>query len=236
MCPLGGIRSADAADGTVKMMLFRGDVLPGIGGHAPWVARHGPWRLEGVRYAAGRPAGGFAEVVDPKWRFDQPAAVHHYKWTAGLAEDVRRRREAPGASAEGTAYGARCRRLPRTSGRPDRARGRPVAHPGRPAGGGLPAPRAGARGVLAAESGAAADDWQGRLRALRHASSTPAWHAPPPAADGEAPRVAKGWRVRRLTDGTTKGRSTPTATTTSRCSTTAAPSSRLTGRGSRTGG
>ena len=203
MCPVGAITSADDADGTVKMMLHRATVLPGLGGHNPWVARHGPWRREGVAYAAGRPLADFPEIVDPAWRFAQPAAVHHYKWTAGLAEAVARRREAKGASQKGSAYGMAV--LDHLE-----------AHGGRIGLADLPVHRTTGTGRrllrrLGASRGSPGDsgerDWRGHLAAQR---ATP----PPPLAgtprrrplSDEPPRVADGWRVRRLTDGTAEGR------------------------------
>ena len=210
MCSIGGGDPAESADGTVKMMLFRGDVLPGIGGHAPWIARHGPWRQEGVRYAAGRPLADFPEIAEARWRFDQPVAVHHYKWTAGLVEDLRRRRAATGASARGSAYGsAVIDYLERHRGR-IRLEDVAVAHTlpgrrrrflGRP-GPAAPDPAEGASGRLAPTT----DDWQARLRSLREAPQPPLLDTPRrrPLSEG-APRVADGWRVRRLTEGTAAG-------------------------------
>ncbi len=200
MCPIGGIRPGPAADGTVKMMLFRGDVIPGIGGHAPWKAQHGPWRREGVSYAAGRPLADFPEVVDADWRFEQPAAVHHYKWTQGLAGAVRRRRAAPGASARGSAYGtAVLDYLERNGGR-IRLEDVAVAEDAR-------RPRLLRRLVgRSTTSAPATDHWEGRLRRLRERPRPPLRATPRrrPLSE-ESPHVADGWRLRRLTDGTPEG-------------------------------
>lgn len=207
MCPVAGRAGPGSGDGTVKMMLFRGDVLPGIGGHAPWVARHGPWRREGVRYAAGRPLAGFRDVTDARWRFAQPAAVHHYKWTAGLAEDTRRRREAPGASEAGTTYGdAVLDHLARHGGRLGLAE-LPVA---RPAPGLLrrSAHRVAPRRVrpLPPSRARTGTDWRDHLRALRErpVPEPPATPRRRPLSE-EPPRVADGWRLTRLTEGTAEG-------------------------------
>lgn len=205
MCPIGGVQTADEAGGTVKMMLFRGDVLPGIGGHSPWQNRHGPWRREGVRYAAGRPLADVPEVIDPPWRFAQPAAVHHYTWTAGLVEDVRRRRAAPGASARGSAYGSVVIDYLERHGR-IRLEDVAVAHaPGR--GERLRRRLTPARHDRSrVRSPAPAPAWQDQLRRLRGAPLPPLPDSPRrrPLSE-EPPRAAPGWRVRRLTQGTADG-------------------------------
>lgn len=218
MCPLGAITRAEDADGTVKMMLHRASVLPGIGGHNPWVARHGPWRREGVAYAAGRPLAHFADVVDPAWRFAQPAAVHHYKWTEGLAESLTRRRDAAGASARGSAYGSAVldhleahggrvgidevpvhevpvREVPvRRTGPEDRLPRRLLRRPLR-------------RFRAPGDDQDRDRDWRAHLAEQRATPPRPLPATPRvrPLSD-EPPRVAAGWRVRRLTDGTSAGR------------------------------
>ncbi len=209
MCPLGGITSAQAAGGTVKMMLFRADVLPGIGGHAPWKAWHGPWQREGVRYAAGRPLADFPEVAEARWRLGQPAAVHHYKWTAGLVEDARRRRAAPGASARGSAYGeALIDYLERNQGR-IRLEDVEVAHAGPVRSRRLLRRLMPSRPDRTPSSAAGPDgsarvaDWQSRLRTLREAPLPPLRDTPRRRRlSDQPPRVADGWRARRLTEGT----------------------------------
>lgn len=189
MCPIGGITSADDADGTVKMMLHRAEVLPGIGGHAPWMARHGPWRRENVAYAAGRPLADFPEVVDAQWRLAQPAAVHHYKWTAGLADAVRRRRDAQGASAHGSAYGDRVIDYLRRHGGRIRLEDVTTAVPTQDT------------------STLVSQDWQEWWRTLRESPLPPLPDTPRrrPLSE-DPPRVADGWRIRRLTQGTREGR------------------------------
>lgn len=66
--------------GSVKMMLMRGDILPGNGGHNP-APEH-----RDRRYALGGPLWQFKTLAQHRFLFAMPFLVHHYKWTAGLLE------------------------------------------------------------------------------------------------------------------------------------------------------
>ena len=71
--------------GSVNLMLVRGDVMPGIGGHnaLPAARSHS--------YALGGPLWRFRRLSEPRFLFGMPFLVHHYKWTAGLLERLRER-------------------------------------------------------------------------------------------------------------------------------------------------
>lgn len=101
MIPVGKEPDADDAHGTVKMMLFRGDVLPGLGGHNP---KAGSGQIS---YAYGMPLSFFPEIKTPAFRFRLPTSVLHFKWTAQLLGGLRKRLNTPGASRAGSVYGAR---------------------------------------------------------------------------------------------------------------------------------
>ena len=87
--------------GTVKMMLHRGDVHPGRGGHHPR-SGSGP-----VRYALHRPLAEFPAITHPAFRFAHPFKVHHYKWTDSLVTGLQRRIADPNVSPAGHDYGTR---------------------------------------------------------------------------------------------------------------------------------
>jgi hypothetical protein len=86
--------------GTVKLMAFRGNVMPSRGGHHP---------LDGVpaRYLYGLPLGRFRRVGEPGFRFSVPTRVHHYKWTAALPGNLERRLATLGVSPAGAEYGGK---------------------------------------------------------------------------------------------------------------------------------
>jgi hypothetical protein len=71
--------------GSVNLMLIRGDVMPGIGGHNPLPS------AKTRDYALGGPLWRFRRLSEPRFLFSMPFLVHHYKWTAGLMERLRER-------------------------------------------------------------------------------------------------------------------------------------------------
>ena len=97
---LGKRAGEEDAAGTVKMMLHRGDVRPGLGGHNP---QEGP--PEALIY--GLPLMHFPRVKSPAWRRTLPFRVMHVKWTAGLVRRLEDRRGTEGASPAGSRYGGR---------------------------------------------------------------------------------------------------------------------------------
>ena len=73
--------------GSVNLMLIRGNVLPGIGGHSPHT------KLKSSKFALGGPLWQFKKLADARFLFTMPFLVHHYKWTDGLVERMRERLE-----------------------------------------------------------------------------------------------------------------------------------------------
>ena len=97
---IGKRAGADDATGTVKIMLHRGDVRPGLGGHHPAALPD-----EALLYGAGLMA--FPRIKAAAFRFSLPFRVRHFKWTAPMREGLERRRSTPGASRAGSLYGGR---------------------------------------------------------------------------------------------------------------------------------
>jgi hypothetical protein len=97
---VGKERGADDAHGTVKMMLFRGEVFPGQGGH-------NPANPEAARFLFGRGLSFMPGIKRPEIRFAVPMRVLHFKWRAGLMAGLRARSATPGASTAGSVYGER---------------------------------------------------------------------------------------------------------------------------------
>ena len=97
---LGGVGRHHNRLGTVKIMAMRGAVRPSRGGHHP-AERHR------ARYLYEAPLGEFAAIDRPAFRFAVPTLVHHYHWTASLADRLRRRLATPGVSPAGAEYGAK---------------------------------------------------------------------------------------------------------------------------------
>lgn len=98
---LAGITQDINLGGSVKLMMIRGDVEPGLGGHGA-LGEH-----RDRPHALGIHLSRFHELEDPRARFTMPFLVHHFKWTAGVAERMRRRLETPGISPAGRAYAER---------------------------------------------------------------------------------------------------------------------------------
>jgi hypothetical protein len=98
---LAGLTEDINLGGSVKLMLIRGDVEPGLGGHGA-LGKH-----RDRPHALGIHLSRFRELQDPKARFALPFLVHHFKWTAGVAERMRRRLHTPGISQAGRAYAER---------------------------------------------------------------------------------------------------------------------------------
>lgn len=73
--------------GSVNLMLIRGHVMPGIGGHNVAPGQETP------RHALGGPLWRFRRLAKPRFLFGMPFLVHHYKWTAGLLDRIRERLE-----------------------------------------------------------------------------------------------------------------------------------------------
>ena len=73
--------------GSVNMMLMRGDIMPGNGGHNP-APEH-----QDRRYALGGMLWQFRRLAEPRFLFTMPFLVHHYKWTTGLLEHSIKRLE-----------------------------------------------------------------------------------------------------------------------------------------------
>lgn len=73
--------------GSVKMMLMRGDILPGNGGHNPTPEHNDR------RFALGGLLWRFKKLAEPRFLFTMPFSVHHYKWTKGLLEHSTKRLE-----------------------------------------------------------------------------------------------------------------------------------------------
>ncbi|PZX14348.1 hypothetical protein LX81_02931 [Palleronia aestuarii] len=110
---LGKRPGVDDATGTVKTMLHRGDVLPGLGGHQPQGIGPG-------KFLYGLPLMHFPRIKSTEWRETLPFRVDHYKWTADLAARLDRRRKTSGASPAGSLYGGRIvEYLERNDGRID---------------------------------------------------------------------------------------------------------------------
>lgn len=82
--------------GSVKLMLMRGDVLPGTGGHGPLhPSEHFVYGVKLNKLKA-------MQTVDTLFRL--PFLVHHYKWTEDLQTRMRRRLDTPGITPQGRAY------------------------------------------------------------------------------------------------------------------------------------
>ena len=96
---LFGRRRGAGLDGTVKLMMHRGDVLPSRGGHNPWGDGAVPRFLAGARLAT------FPGIEDPATRLRFPFRVDHYNWTAGRQASLERRLATPGVSTAGRAFG-----------------------------------------------------------------------------------------------------------------------------------
>ncbi|WP_299652299.1 hypothetical protein [uncultured Jannaschia sp.] len=92
-------RRRSSLDGTVKLMMHRGDVLPSRGGHNPWGEGAAPRFLAGARLAT------FPGIEDPAIRLRFPFRVDHYNWTAGRQASLERRLATPGVSTAGRAFG-----------------------------------------------------------------------------------------------------------------------------------
>lgn len=101
ICSLGGEGVHHDRYGTVKLMAIKGAILPSRGGHHPQGGQ------QGLRYLSGAPLGALPGLVKAGFRSAIPLRVHHYHWTAGLQERLRRRLETPGASAAGREYGSK---------------------------------------------------------------------------------------------------------------------------------
>lgn len=84
--------------GTLKMMCFRGDVMPARGGHHP-IKGQDPTYLYHIQLAH------FPDIESPEYRFSVPTRVAHVHWTAGLSARLRERLATPGVSAAGAEYG-----------------------------------------------------------------------------------------------------------------------------------
>lgn len=194
MCPIGKDPGANDATGTVKMMAFRGRILPDLGGHNPLP---GP----GIVFGAGQPLAAFNRIKEAEFRFCLPALVHHYKWTDGLIERLRRRRDTAGASVAGSKYGTRL--LDYLEARNGRIRLRDIRI---------------RRDV---------SPWHQRLKRLRdleefenakaggkaeRAQAEPKTPAPPASPTAQCPpsrqppQAAPGWRIRQLTHGSEQNR------------------------------
>jgi len=87
--------------GTVKLMAFKGRVLPSRGGHHPLPGQ------EGVSYLFGGPLAALPGIGRAGLRFGIPLRVHHFHWTAALPGSLRERLATPGVSAAGREYGAK---------------------------------------------------------------------------------------------------------------------------------
>jgi len=98
---LAGLTDDINLGGSVKLMMIRGDVEPGLGGHGA-LGEH-----RGRPHALGLHLSRFHELADPRARFAMPFLVHHFKWTAGVAERMRKRLRTPGISPAGKAYAER---------------------------------------------------------------------------------------------------------------------------------
>ena len=85
--------------GTVKLMAMKGNILPTRCGHHP---EDGP---EPARYLYGRQLAAFPYIGQAWFRFLIPLRVHHFKWTASMADTLRRRLATPGVSVAGAEYG-----------------------------------------------------------------------------------------------------------------------------------
>ncbi len=96
-----GIGVSHGIDGTMKLMMHRGDVFPNRGGHTVL----GPERRG--KYAAGGRLSLFPGGADPDWRAAFPFQVDHYKWTATLRSSLARRLGAEGVSVAGKEYGGK---------------------------------------------------------------------------------------------------------------------------------
>jgi hypothetical protein len=100
MCHIGKIPGKSDAVGTIKLMLFRADVMPGLGGHNPAPAGD-------VRFASGASLIAFPGVKGPKFRDRMPCKVHHFKWRNSMLQSIEARWRTPGASSAGSDYGKR---------------------------------------------------------------------------------------------------------------------------------
>ena len=85
---IGGYTTNVNLAGSVNLMLVRGDVLLGNGGHSPEIG------YQNRRYALGGILWRFNRLAEPKFLFSIPFLVHHYKWTTGLLEHSVKRLEA----------------------------------------------------------------------------------------------------------------------------------------------
>jgi hypothetical protein len=98
---LAGITDDINLGGSVKLMLFRGSIEPGLGGHGTLP------EYRGRPHALGMHLSRFLGLEDPQMRFDLPFLVHHFKWTAGVDDRMRKRLRTPGISPAGKAYAER---------------------------------------------------------------------------------------------------------------------------------
>lgn len=95
----GRVRGA-GLEGTFKLMLHRGDVLPQRGGHNASPEGATP------RYLFGNRLGAHRRADDPDFRLRFPFRVWHYKWNALRRDKIDRRVATPGASVAGVEFGA----------------------------------------------------------------------------------------------------------------------------------
>ncbi|MGB7405109.1 MAG: hypothetical protein WA906_05425 [Pacificimonas sp.] len=97
-CTVRQKAGSDDIAGTIKMMMFRSDLLPGLGGHSP------PERIAPAQFLLGRAFHGFRLCANSQFRFASPVLVHHYKWHAALLASARRRLSTVGVSKGGKRY------------------------------------------------------------------------------------------------------------------------------------
>ena len=92
-------RGGRELDGTVKLMMHRGDVLPSRGGHNAGAEGAPPRYLAGARLAA------IPGMARPATRARFPFRVDHFHWTVRRRASLKRRLSTPGASVAGRVFG-----------------------------------------------------------------------------------------------------------------------------------
>lgn len=95
---IGGVGRHHGRHGTVKLMAFKGSILPARGGHDPQPESR-------PRFLYGASLGQFPEIDRPSYRFTVPTKVHHFHWTNHLRPSLEKRLATAGVSAAGKEYG-----------------------------------------------------------------------------------------------------------------------------------
>ncbi|MGK7297308.1 MAG: hypothetical protein ACNS61_16045 [Candidatus Wenzhouxiangella sp. M2_3B_020] len=187
MCHIGKIPGKADAAGTVKLMLFRSDVMPGLGGHGT--------KPDGnIRFLNGTLLSAFPRIKTPDFRFELPAKVHHFKWRESMLTSISERWRTPGSSPAGSEYGKRLYAyFDRSGSRILLSNVRIRCRSGDPTG------SSDALGRMLVVPQKRNPEWQTAYEELRKIADAMSTQGKP--RDRTA-APASGWRMRQLTEGT----------------------------------